>query len=172
MTSMCVEVMKVSSWPLCGNVGRMVGRCMHHHMVSSGLSIIAFFCVSLSLRSSFTEAALLFVDLAVQDVSLPAGSSVSSVTAGTWLDPSDPLLAQLPAGAVVNRCSPSLIGALIYFCSFVLLCGLVLVNFVIGVIIDNFASSCEHDDLPVSKDNVDHFAKVPWCAGRAMRPLQ
>jgi hypothetical protein len=113
--------------------------------------------------------AQLFANLRMQDVSLPAGGSVSSVTAGMWLDSNDALLAQLPAGAVLNRCSPSPVGAVIYFCSFVLLCGLVLVNFVIGVIIDNFASSCQHDDLPVSKENVDHFAQVPWSARRCLQ---
>lgn len=96
----------------------------------------------------------------LQDVSLPAGGNNSSIAAGTWLDPWDALLAQLPAKAVVNRCSPSTVGAVIYFCSFVLLCGLVLVNFIIGVIIDNFASSCQSDDLPISKDHVDQFAQV------------
>jgi hypothetical protein len=98
----------------------------------------------------------------LQDVLLPAdgGASSSSITAGTWLDPSDALLSRLPSEAVANRCSPSPVGAVIYFCSFVLLCGLVLVNFVIGVIIDNFASSSEGDNLPVSKASVDHFARV------------
>lgn len=60
----------------------------------------------------------------------------------------------------MNRCSPSPIAAVIYFCSFVLLCGLVLVNFVIGVIIDNFQSSCQSDDLSISKASVEHFAQV------------
>jgi hypothetical protein len=122
-----------------------------------------------SLQTFLDIIALRSAGLHVQDVSLPAGSSVSSVTAGTFLDPSDALLAQLPAGAVLNRCSPSPVGAVIYFCTFVLLCGLVLVNFVIGVIIDNFASSCQHDDLLVSMNNVDHFAKVPWCARRCLQ---
>lgn len=51
-----------------------------------------------------------------------------------------------------------------------LLCGLVLVNFVIGVIIDNFSSSCESDELPISKTHVAHFAQVttglPWALSK------
>lgn len=96
----------------------------------------------------------------MQDFPLPTGGSI---TAGTWLDPSDGLLSQLPAQAVVNRFSPSPAGAVIFFCSFMLLCGLVLVNFVIGAIIDNFASSCQDDGLPVNKDSVDEFAQVCSC---------
>lgn len=96
----------------------------------------------------------------MQDFPLPTGGSI---TAGTWLDPSNGLLSQLPAQAVVNRCSPSPAGAVIFFCSFVLLCGLVLVNFVISVIIDNFASSCRDDGLPVNKDSVEDFAQVCSC---------
>lgn len=72
----------------------------------------------------------------------------------------------------MNRCSPSPIAAVIYFCSFVLLCGLVLVNFVIGVIIDNFQSSCQSDNLPISKASVEHFAQVrcsPHCCNPAGR---
>jgi hypothetical protein len=61
-------------------------------------------------------------------------------------------------------------GAVLYFCSFVLLCGLVLVNFVIGVIIDNFASSSEGDKLPISKASVDHFAQVcTWAVRNAFQ---
>jgi hypothetical protein len=80
------------------------------------------------------------------------------------VEPSDGVLSQLPAAAVVNRCSPSPAGAVIFCCSFVLLCGLVLVNFVIGVIIDNFASSSDDAGLPVNKDSVDEFAQVRICA--------
>lgn len=111
-------------------------------------------------RTQQPNEAACWVD--VQDVALPADSSSSSIsiTAGSWLDPGDALITQLPVDAVVNRCSPSPAVAVIYFCSFVLLCGLVLVNFVIGVIIDNFASSCQGEDLPISKANVDHFAQV------------
>jgi hypothetical protein len=111
------------------------------------------------------------------DVRLPGASSTSaaSLAAGTWLDAGDARLAQLPAGAFVNRCSPSPIAAVLYFCSFVLLCGLVLVNFVIAVIIDNFErSSSQGSDLPISKALLDSFVqvRVAWCGscGGRLRP--
>lgn len=72
-----------------------------------------------------------------QDVLLPSaapGSNATSVVlaAGTWLSPGDELLGLLPAGAAANRCGPWVAATAAYFCSFVLLCGLVLVNFIIG----------------------------------------
>eukprot|EP00878_Enallax_costatus_P032926 GHUV01036272.1.p1 GENE.GHUV01036272.1~~GHUV01036272.1.p1 ORF type:complete len:164 (-),score=35.55 GHUV01036272.1:283-774(-) len=102
--------------------------------------------------------------ISLQDVLLPPGvtspANSSVLAAGTWLDPSDPLLSQIPPGAALNRCSPGMIVAVIYFCSFVLLCGFVLVNFVIGVIIDNMQSSKTHDDMAVSRYHVEQFVKV------------
>lgn len=99
------------------------------------------------------------------------GDGTGSITTGTWLDPGDERLSRISTDAVANRCSPSPVAAVVYFCSFVLLCGLVLVNFVIGVIIDNFQSSCESDDLPISKASVDHFAQVGVGRNRRLQHL-
>lgn len=100
----------------------------------------------------------------LQDFLLPAGvvspNNSSVLAAGTWLNPDDPLLSQIPPMSTVNRCSPGALVAVIYFCSFVLLCGLVLVNFVIGVIIDNMQSSKTSDDMAVSRYHVEQFVKV------------
>lgn len=102
--------------------------------------------------------------LRVQDVLLPPGvvspTNSSVLAAGTWLDPDDALLAHMPHGAVVDRCSPAGLVAVVYFCSFVMLCGLVLVNFVIGVIIDNMQSSKTHDDMTVSRYHLEQFVRV------------
>jgi hypothetical protein len=80
----------------------------------------------------------------LRDVPLPAAASSGNdptataglppllAVAGAWLDPGDPLLAALPADAVADLCGPGAAVAAAYFCSFVVLCGLVMVNFVIG----------------------------------------
>lgn len=49
---------------------------------------------------------------------------------------------------------------LMFLCSFVLLCGLVLVNFVIGVIIDNMQSNNDSEDTPIRRGDIDKFVKV------------
>lgn len=110
------------------------------------------------------------MSLSLQDVLLPPGvtspTNSSVLGAGTWLDPDDPLLSLIPAGASFNRCSPGMLVAVIYFCTFVLLCGFVLVNFVIGVIIDNMQSSKTRDDMSVSRYHLEQFVKVgcgQWC---------
>eukprot|EP00879_Flechtneria_rotunda_P021439 GHRR01022596.1.p1 GENE.GHRR01022596.1~~GHRR01022596.1.p1 ORF type:complete len:189 (+),score=60.61 GHRR01022596.1:1631-2197(+) len=95
-------------------------------------------------------------DVSVQD---PA-SGAFHVSAGSYLDPGNSLLSQVPAELLVNRCSPSPLAAVAYFCSFVLLCGLVLVNFVIGVIIDNMQSSVDAQQSSISRAHVEHFVKV------------
>lgn len=92
-----------------------------------------------------------------QDVDLSGGTQVA---AGAYLDPGDPLLQQLDRRAVQDQCSPSPVIAVIYFCSFVLLCGLILVNFVIGVIIDNMQSSTESEELPVSRHHLMQYQQV------------
>jgi hypothetical protein len=87
------------------------------------------------------------------------------VAAGTYLDPGDALLQQLDRRAVQDQCSPSPVIAVIYFCSFVLLCGLILVNFVIGVIIDNMQSSAESEELPISRHHLMQYQKVRGICG-------
>ncbi|KAF6257951.1 Ion transport protein-domain-containing protein [Scenedesmus sp. NREL 46B-D3] len=94
------------------------------------------------------------------DVSSPAGQAAVSVAAGTWLDAGDALVRQVPADMLGNRCSPAPLAAVVYFCSFVLLCGLVLVNFVIGVIIDNMQSSNSSEDMPISRYHVERFTRA------------
>jgi hypothetical protein len=70
------------------------------------------------------------------------------------------LVKQIPADLLGNHCSPAPLAAVVYFCSFVLLCGLVLVNFVIGVIIDNMQSSNNSEDMPISRYHVERFTRV------------
>jgi hypothetical protein len=79
---------------------------------------------------------------------------------GAYLSPGDRLLEELPASAIIDQCSPSPLAAVAYFCTFVILCGLILVNFVIGIIIENMSSSSTSEDLPVSEFHLVQFAEV------------
>ena len=87
------------------------------------------------------------------------------VSQGTYLSPRDPLLEDLPAAVLLDQCSPSPIAAVAYFCTFIILCGLILVNFVIGVIIDNMSSSSMSEELPVSEFHLVQFAEVSCLRG-------
>lgn len=167
---------RVLEWPDAG-----LHADQHVHGGATGKSLVAVCvtdCLSLEVlmrpgsrcqaRSNiFTNLCMPLIGLCLQDVTVAGadggGGSSSSIAAGSWLNPGDPALASIPPDAVINRCSPSPIAAVAFFCSFVLLCGLVLVNFVIAVIIDNFQSSCQTDDLPVSKASVDEFSGVSVC---------
>jgi hypothetical protein len=102
----------------------------------------------------------------LQDVNImaAAGQAAINLTAGSWLDADDALVKQLPADALGNHCSPAPLAAVVYFCSFVLLCGLVLVNFVIGVIIDNMQGSNNSEDMPISRYHVERFTRVSVAA--------
>jgi hypothetical protein len=86
------------------------------------------------------------------------------------------LVKQIPAQLLGNHCSPAPLAAVVYFCSFVLLCGLVLVNFVIGVIIDNMQSSNNSEDMPISRQHVERFTRVSsvrvWGSVAFEPPLQ
>lgn len=81
-----------------------------------------------------TQCVQVLVDVSLPAFAAAAGQASSStvITAGTWLDAGDPLVDTLPRGAYHDGCSPSPIGAVAYFCIFVILCSLILVNFVIG----------------------------------------
>ena len=58
----------------------------------------------------------------------------------------------------ISRCSPSPFGAVLFFCVFVLLCAFVMLNLVIAVILDNFESYNNAEELPVSDSDFQEFA--------------
>ncbi len=96
-------------------------------------------------------------------MALPDGSSL--LVAGTFLSRGDPRAEQAAAaGMLLDQCSPSPLGAVAYFCSFVLVCGLVVAEFVVGVIIDNLAAGFEGDGLPITPAQVEEFVQVRTCA--------
>ena len=79
------------------------------------------------------------------------------------VDKGDPLLDGLRLGedGYEDRCTPSYIGTIVYFVLFILICGFVMLNLVIAVILDNFQSYSGNVDLPVSEEDFTHFA-LEW----------
>ena len=79
------------------------------------------------------------------------------------MDGGDPLLDGLRLGedGYEDRCTPSYIGTIVYFVLFILICGFVMLNLVIAVILDNFQSYSGNVDLPISEEDFTHFA-LEW----------
>jgi len=62
-----------------------------------------------------------------------------------------------------NQCSLDPIGAILYFCVFVIVCAFVMLNLVIAVILDNFQSNSQNEEAPVGRDHMVKFTEV-WSA--------
>ena len=62
--------------------------------------------------------------------------------------------------AAETRCSPWEGAALIYFCSFVIICALIILNLVIAVIIDEILASSDAETLPVVQENMENYIEV------------
>ncbi len=92
--------------------------------------------------------------LITQDTMLPGSSTV--LAAGTYLDPWDQQLGSLPSAVQLNQCSPAPLVSVIFFCVFVVLCGMIMINLVVGVILDNFESSLHDEELQVG-------GAAAWC---------
>ena len=59
----------------------------------------------------------------------------------------------------VDRCTPDVGVTVFYFVSFILLCGFVMLNLVIAVILDNFESYSQSFALPVSDEDFGEFVE-------------
>ena len=83
--------------------------------------------------------------------------------AGTYVEKEDSRLDGLPLGddGYEDRCTPSYVGTIAYFVLFILICGFVMLNLVIAVILDNFQSYSGNVDLPVSEEDFTQFA-LEW----------
>eukprot|EP00793_Prasinoderma_coloniale_P003769 PRCOL_00003146-RA len=62
--------------------------------------------------------------------------------------------------AVENRCTPWEGAAILYFSSFVVVCALIVLNLVIGVILDEIIASSDAETLPVVPAHMDRFIEV------------
>ena len=85
--------------------------------------------------------------LTTQDVLLPGSND--TLPAGSYLDPGDPRLGSVPLPAQLNQCSPHPLVPTVFFCTFVVLCAMIMANLVVGVILDNFESSIADEELQV-----------------------
>ncbi|KAK3250718.1 Caveolin-2 [Cymbomonas tetramitiformis] len=61
-----------------------------------------------------------------------------------------------------NQCGPDPYGiaALLYFISFIVICAFVLLNLVIGVILENFESCSQQEEAPVGREHMQSFQDV------------
>ncbi|PNH09896.1 Sodium channel protein type 5 subunit alpha [Tetrabaena socialis] len=96
--------------------------------------------------------------LVTADALSPATNT--TLPAGSYLDPHDPLLSGVPAAALDNQCPISAAAAVIYFPTFVVLCTLILLQLVIAVLLDNLTEADADHGLPVSKAALDSFVAV------------
>jgi Ion transport protein len=84
----------------------------------------------------------------------------STDTSGAWYDASDSRLSGAPAGAIDDQCGPWAGIGILYFVVFVILCAFLLLNLVIAVILDNFQSSTNNEELEVSQSSLLNYARV------------
>lgn len=90
-----------------------------------------------------------------------AGDPIAvSEESGIYYDSVDDRLAGAPSGALDPHCGPAGAFAVIYFMLFVLLCAFLLLNLVIAVILDNFQSSTNNEELEVSQSNLIAYSKA------------
>jgi len=80
-----------------------------------------------------------------------------------YLDKDTPRINGLDEDLFTDQCTPHPVGAIIYFCVFVILCAFVMLNLVIAVILDNFQSNSQNEEAPVGRDHMVRFTEV-WSA--------
>ncbi|GLC62201.1 Caveolin-2 [Pleodorina starrii] len=101
---------------------------------------------------------------------LAAAAAVITLTGGTYLDPSDPLLASLPANATDNQCPLSAVAAIVYFPLFVVLCTFILLQLVIAVLLENLVEEDDSEEeeaaRPVPQSVIESFTGA-WAAAAA-----
>ncbi|GLC39690.1 Caveolin-2 [Pleodorina starrii] len=118
-------------------------------------------CVRITTTTNITTPAVSLSSPLPSSLTTPA--AVITLEAGTYLDPSDPLLSSLPANATDNQCAISPAVAVLYFPTFVILCGFILLNLVIAVILENMMVEEADEALPVSRSIVGAFVDA-WGA--------
>jgi hypothetical protein len=79
--------------------------------------------------------------------------------AGTYYDSGDSRLSSMTANTdYVDRCTPSPELTIFFFLLFILMCAFVMLNLVIAVILDNFESYSQKEELPVSEEDLASFS--------------
>eukprot|EP00198_Chlamydomonas_reinhardtii_P012138 XP_001701475.1 voltage-gated Ca2+ channel, alpha subunit [Chlamydomonas reinhardtii] len=104
--------------------------------------------------------------LITANVTAPATNA--TLVEGTYLSPNDPSMSGLPPDVHQNQCSLSPWAAVVYFPTFIVLCGFILLNLVIAIILENMITSENDEGLTVSKSLVGQFvdawSQVDNCA--------
>lgn len=60
----------------------------------------------------------------------------------------------------LDRCPANRIIAILYFCVFTVLCGFILINLVIAIVLDSFRSSNVEESLPISKQHMSEYVET------------
>jgi hypothetical protein len=79
---------------------------------------------------------------------------------GIWYDARDPRLKGAETHDISDQCGPAGGITIFYFMLFVILCAFLLLNLVIAVILDNFQSSTNNEELEVSQSNLLNYAQA------------
>jgi len=100
----------------------------------------------------------------------PAGTP--SLAAGDWLSANSALLGVVPPELLNDRCSPHPIAAVMYYCFFVVACALVLVNLIVGAIVDQAREAKSPGSWPLlskpcARAPVDSGSRWPHASRKA-----
>ncbi|KAG2432071.1 hypothetical protein HXX76_008998 [Chlamydomonas incerta] len=79
---------------------------------------------------------------------------------GDYYDFDDPVLAGVPQDYKTNQCSPHPLVAVIYFFSYILIITFMLLQMIIGIIIDNIQNTAFQEKLPVGPSSLHTFTEV------------
>lgn len=136
----------------------------HANFEEIGTSLLVLFRMSTgeSWNGIMHDCMIQTVCISVVQPFINAAGEVVSTTAetGTWFSHGDDMLHGAPSGATQNRCGPPILLTVAYFMTFVLMCAFLLLNLVIAVILDNFQSSTNNEELEVSQGNLLNFAEI------------
>lgn len=89
-----------------------------------------------------------------------ASTSTGEYLVGSYFSLGDPELDFIQKELLEDQCNPNAFVTILYFCSFILICGFILLNVVIAVILDNFQSSLRIEHLPIQVHHIEEFSKV------------
>ena len=72
------------------------------------------------------------------------------LAAGDWLSANSELRGVVPEGLLDDQCSPHPVASVLYFCFFVVACALVLINLIVGAIVDQARAARAEAPAPPS----------------------
>ena len=92
-------------------------------------------------------------------------TTIATLWTGQYLDPygDQVLISQVPPSALVNQCSVSPTLAAFYFSTFLLVCTFLILQLVIGIIIESIELQYANDRLPINEKHIDSFVET-WNA--------